>query len=271
VILPSLEKIYQRKTIFGDKLKHVIEPRAQFRWVSGVTDLDRLIRFDDTELLNNTTELDVSLTNRVYSKRGDNVNEVLTWELSQRRYFDPSFGGALIPGQRNVLWSSLDVTPYAFLSEPRNYSPVISEIRLSPLNGVGVEWRADYDPLRSEVVNSGLSIDVRVHSYFVSAGHNQVHSIPLLSPPANQLRGTAGFGDQNHRGWNAAITGIYDYRKAILQFATTQVTYNTDCCGFSVQYRRFNFGTRNDTQYRIAFTIANIGTFGTLKKQERVF
>ena len=56
-----------------------------------------------------------------------------------------------------------------------------------------------------------------------------------------------------------------------MQFATTQVTYNTDCCGWSVQYRRFSFGMRHENQFRVAFAIANIGSFGTLKKQERLF
>ena len=102
-------------------------------------------------------------------------------------------------------------------------------------------------------------------------GHNQVRSDPLLSPNANQFRGSAGFGDPNHRGWNAAVNAVYDYRLGVLQFATTQVTYNTDCCGFSVQYRRFNFGTRNENQFRLSFVVANIGSFGTLKKQERLF
>jgi LPS-assembly protein len=50
-----------------------------------------------------------------------------------------------------------------------------------------------------------------------------------------------------------------------------QATYNTDCCGFSFQWRRFAFGTLNDDQFRLAFTVANVGSFGTLKKQERLF
>jgi len=49
------------------------------------------------------------------------------------------------------------------------------------------------------------------------------------------------------------------------------VTYNTDCCGFSVQYRRFAVGTRNENQFRIAFAVSNIGSFGTLKPQEPIF
>ena len=119
--------------------------------------------------------------------------------------------------------------------------------------------------------NSTFSADYRWARYFVSVGHSQVRTDPVLTPSANQFRGAIGFGDSNRRGWNAGFTTIYDYRVGAMQYATTQVTYNTDCCGFSVQFRRFNFGTRNENQYRVAFAVANIGTFGTLKKQERMF
>jgi LPS-assembly protein len=57
----------------------------------------------------------------------------------------------------------------------------------------------------------------------------------------------------------------------VLVFATTEITYNTDCCGISIEYNRFNIGARDDTQYRMAFSIANMGSFGTLRKQERIF
>jgi LPS-assembly protein len=271
LIAPSLSRTFDHKTWLGDKLKHVIEPRASFKYVGGVNDFDAPVRFDETELLSNTTEAEISLTNRLYAKRGNDVTEVFSWQLIERRFFDPSFGGAVVEGQRNVVQSSLDLTPFAFLDGPRTYSPLVSIMRMTPKPGFGVEWRADYDPERGEVVDSSLTVDARVNKYFVSAGNTVVHSIPLLSPNANQFRGRVGFGDPNHRGWNAAFDAIYDYRTGVMQYATTQVTYNTDCCGFSVQYRRFSFGTRNENQFRLAFVIANIGSFGTLKKQERLF
>jgi LPS-assembly protein len=56
-----------------------------------------------------------------------------------------------------------------------------------------------------------------------------------------------------------------------LQYATVQVTYNTDCCGLSVQWRRFNIGLRNENQFRVAFAVSNIGSFGTLRRQDRIF
>ncbi len=271
LITPSLARVFKRKTFLGEQLKHVIEPRASFRSVAGVMDFDKIIRFDETELLSNTTEVEISLTNRLYAKRNGQVSEVLSWEVWQRRYFDPNFGGAVVPGQRNVVLSAIELTPYTFLDQPRNYSPVVSVLRVTPAPGIGIEWRADYDPLRSQIVNSSLSADARRGAFFLSAGHLQVHSVPLLTANANQFRGGVGFGNPNHRGWNAAFTSAYDFRVGSMQYTTTQVTYNTDCCGLSVQWQRFNIISRFDNQFRIAFAVANIGTFGTLKKQERVF
>ncbi|HTM47318.1 MAG TPA: LPS assembly protein LptD [Bryobacteraceae bacterium] len=271
LITPSLARVFRKKTFLGEQLKHVIEPRASFRNVSGVMDFDKIVRFDETELVSNTTEAEISLTNRLYAKSRGEVREIMSWTVWQRRYFDPTFGGAVIPGQRNVFDSTIQLTPYAFLDQARNYSPLVSVLRTSPLNGMGIEWRADYDPLRGQMVNSSFSADVRHGDYFLSAGHTQVRSVPQLSPNANQFRGALGFGNPNHRGWNAAFSSVYDFRIGVMEFATTQVTYNTDCCGISVQYRRFNFGSRFENQFRVAFAIANIGTFGTLKKQERMF
>ena len=79
------------------------------------------------------------------------------------------------------------------------------------------------------------------------------------------------YGNQNRKGWNAAFSSYYDFKRGLVQFSTVEVTYNTDCCGISVEYRRFNIGPRDETQYRVAFAVSNVGTFGTLKKQERIF
>ncbi|MDQ6675741.1 MAG: LPS assembly protein LptD [Acidobacteriota bacterium] len=272
-VMPSVERLFKHKTWLGDQLKHVIEPRATYRYVTGVGDYERVIRFDQTDLLTNTNEVELSITNRLYAKRGDAVSEVATLEVYQKRFFDPTFGGAVISGERNVVLSTVDLTGYTFLYQPRNYSPVVIVFRAYPRPGFGLEWLTDYDPLLGRIVNSGFNANYRRAKYFLSAGNNQVRSIPALSPSANQLRGVFGYGDPNRRGWNTAVTAIYDYKNSVLQFATVNLNYNTDCCGISVQYRRFSFVGigLNDNQFRVSFSIANVGSFGTLKKQERLF
>lgn len=270
--LPTLARIFKSGGWLGDQVKHVIEPRLGFRHVRGVDNFDEYIRFDETELYSNTTEADISITNRLYVKRKGVVSEFLSWQLWQRRFFDADFGGAVAAGQKNVVRSAVDMTGYSFFDQPRRYSPIVSAMRVAPIPGFGIEWRTDYDPLRRRFVNSGITADGRVSRYFVSLGHNYVRSDPqILTPSANQMRGLIGVGDVNRRGWNAAFTAIYDFRIGVMQYSTTQVTYNTDCCGFSVQYRRSSYAGINENQFRLAFAVANIGSFGTLKKQERIF
>ncbi|HTS64126.1 MAG TPA: LPS assembly protein LptD [Candidatus Acidoferrales bacterium] len=273
IVLPSLARVFQKKTIFGDKLKHVIEPRATYRYVTGIgTDYARFIRFDETDIKSNTNELLLGLTNRIYAKRGDSVQEIFTWELFQKRYFDPTFGGAIVTGERNLFAATADLTAFAFLVGPRSTSPVVSILRMSPLRGLNVQWQADYDHHQHGIIDSSVSVEYRYSKFFVSAGQNQVHTNPILTAIANQFHFRGGFGDYNRRGLSAGFEAIYDYTQGVLQYTTSQVTYNTDCCGFSVQLHTFNVGARVETIPRFAFTIANIATpFGNLKKSDRLF
>ena len=272
ILPPSLARTFGAPHWLGDKLKHVIEPRLLFRQAAGIDNFNQIIRFDETELMSNTTEAEVSLTNRLYAKRGDQVTQIMSWEVLQRRYFDPTFGGAITGDlQRNVLLTSLQITPFSFLDGPRHYSPVVSVFRIDPVPGFATEWRADYDPLRHRFVDSWLSADWRHKIFYITLGHNLVRSVPQLSPNANQFRGRLVVGNDNRRGWNAAFDAIYDYRTGVMQYSTAQVTYNTDCCGFSVQFQRTGIAPYSQNKFRVSLSIANIGAFGTLKRQERLF
>ena len=271
-VLPAFERVFNKKTFLGDKLKHVIEPRASYKYVSNVTRFDDTLHFDPLDLLSDTNQVEFGITNRLYAKKGDTVTEVLSWELMQERYFDPTFGGAVVAGQRNLVASALDLTPYTFLSGPRSYSPVVSILRGSPRPGVGFTWEADYDPLVHRLVNSSFTADLHFqHHFFASAGSDQLRPDTVISGPYNQFRTTFGYGDPNRKGWNAAFSSVYDFRLNQLEYGVAQATYNTDCCGISVQIRRLDFGTRVENQYLMSFTVANIGSVGNLKKQERVF
>ena len=57
-----------------------------------------------------------------------------------------------------------------------------------------------------------------------------------------------------------------------LQFATGQTTYNWDCCGITLEYRRYAIANvRNENLYRFTFSLANIVSFGNLRRQERLY
>jgi LPS-assembly protein len=292
LILPSLARVYGKKTVFGEKLKHVIEPRVTYKYVTGIgtdptcretaeaagtldgagcSDFNHYIRFDENDLLANTNEITLSLTNRIYAKRKDGtVHEILAWSLMQKRYFDPTFGGALVSGQPNIFAATSDLTAYAFLVGPRPYSPIVSIIRASPIPGLGINWQADYDPKSRAIVDSSFSVDFRWKLYYANVGDNELHSNPILMPYVNQYSISAGLGNPQHRGWNAGVSAAYDYGLGELLNYTTQATYNTNCCGFTVQYFKINVGVKHSV-WAFSFSLANIGSFGSLRNNQRWF
>jgi LPS-assembly protein len=267
--LPAIGRVFKGKGWFGPQLKHVIETHADYQVVHGINNFLDIIRFDERDILTNTNQLSIGVTNRFYRKdKNGNINEFLTWDLTQQRYFDPTFGNSIVDGQRNMIEASAELTGFAFIDQPRNYSPLASFLKFNPIWTLNVEWRTDYDPLQHRFLDSTVQMNAHIQKVDIWLAHNQV-DLPWVK--ANQVSGRIGIGQDNRRGWSVAFQGNYDYRVHTLQYAFTQVSYNTDCCGFAAQYRRFNFGTRQENQWRVAFAVANVGTFGTLKRQERIF
>ena len=275
VATPAVERVFRGPKWLGDRVKHVIEPRFRYRYTRGVEDFDSAIRFDARDLVHNTNEAEISVTNRLYAKNDSSgrVREVASLEVWQRRYFEPEFGGAVVPGSRNVLQSTLDFSSFAFLSEARRYSPVATSLKLYPGRRWSLRWRNDYDPLRGRLVNTTADASVQVsQSVHVMAGNRAVRLPGTITPPSNQLLTGVRYGDYNRRGWNASLHNVYDFRQGVILYSISQLTYNTDCCGFSVELRRLSIGNaRSDNQFRISLAIANVGSFGTLRPAERLF
>jgi LPS-assembly protein len=270
LILPSLERVFDAPKWMGEKVKHIIEPRVTYKDVSGINNFDRVIRFDETDLLSNTNQVEFSLTNRLLAKdKSGNVKELMSWQLWYDRYFDPTFGGAIIPNVRNVVASEIDLTGFAFLNGYRHDSPIVSDFRLQ--SKVNFEWRTDYDVERHTIVNSSASMDGRIDQFFWTVGHTDINANPLLFPKSDQLNAGLRYGKSNRRGWNYGGNVAYDYTQHQATYWQVQATKNTDCCGFSVRYLRLAFGTTDRSEIQFAFTVSNIGSVGTLKKQDRIF
>jgi LPS-assembly protein len=86
------------------------------------------------------------------------------------------------------------------------------------------------------------------------------------------VRALLGYGDQTGKGWNFTAGFSYDIQQQFLQNQIVQVGYNGSCCGIQFEYRRLALGSiRNENQFRVAFVIANIGSFGTVKRQDKIF
>jgi LPS-assembly protein len=207
----------------------------------------------------------------------------LSWEIGQKYFFDPTFGNALVAGQRNVFTTTADFTGIAFLDQVQRFAPVISRLRIETSPRTNTEWDLDYD-LKTGQIDSSLALVNYHYGPFTIGGGDaflRVIDTPTATagttgtPPPNefhQFRVLFGYGQLNKRGLSAASSFGFDANLGSLQYATAQTSYTWDCCGLSLEYRRFALGSvRNENQYRFSFTLANVGAFGNLRRQERLY
>jgi len=267
---PSFERIYGE----GDsRWKHVIEPDVTYRYVTGVNDFGSILRFDEYDTLTDTNELEYSVTQRLFHGTPSGTDEVASWTVSQKYYFDPTFGGALVPGQRNVFQAVDSLSPFAFADGVRRFSPVTSDLRISPNSRYEIELIQDFDTQKNQLLATGTLLKLKpFRESFLSVAHFLTQGDPVLQPRSNQIRFQAGYGDVNRPGFNL-ITGMsYDFQNHFYQNQSVVASYNGSCCGLAFEYRRLALGSvRQENQFRVSLLIANIGTVGNARRQEKLY
>ena len=305
---PVIERDYAPAWLarFDRTLRHTIEPEAHYQFVSGIDNFRNILRFDPTELASDTNEIEYSLTQRFYLKRkhraacdnapppipvtgriylpvdyrdctSSDTSESLTWTLAQKRFFDPHFGGAVFDGRRNVLTTTLDLTGISFLAGPRDYSPLISRLALRTNHLVDLGWDVDYDPHAGRINGSNVYADLRHGKVFGSISHARLDALNATATPTpvtnyEQLRFTLGYGASTKPGFGAALNGGYDLNRSELQYGGIQTSYNGNCCGITLEYRRLALGSvRNENYYGFNFTLAGIGTAGNISRSQLIY
>jgi LPS-assembly protein len=303
--VPALERF------FGTDVRHTIESDLQYRYVAGINNFHSIPRFDTTDLVSDTNELQYSLTQRVFFKHlhskecssgelpapsngvinvpanytecGGDTDAWITWQLSTAYFFDPYFGGAVSPLRRNVLTSSLDLTGVAFLNGPRNTAPLISHLTIRTNEHMDLQWDADYDFKTERLEASNFFANYRQENFFGSVAYSKLQTLNPTFTTAlgsqvtkyNLVRLLFGYGDPVRRGFSFATNAGYDFVQNALQSGGIQASYNWDCCGLSIEFKRLALGpVRNENQCcTVRFTLAGIGAAGSqyFKRSEQIF
>jgi LPS-assembly protein len=276
------------------ELRHVIEPEISYRYVGGIGSQARnVLLIDTTDIATNTNEVGFSLTQRLYSRPtiqkpciADDPGgpeclakprEWASWQIAQRLFIDPTFGGALISGRRNVFDSTLDMSGIAFLTAPRNLAPITSRLRFEAIDNLRIEWDLDYDPKAGRLGSDNIFAGYSFGRTTVGLGHALLNAVDENGSAASiiqsqQFQPFLSFGKPAGGGFNLAANGGYDFVHGSLQYAGVQAIYNWNCCGLSFGYRRFQLGTvRDETQYLYSFTLANFGSVGDIRRSNSVF
>ena len=92
-----------------------------------------------------------------------------------------------------------------------------------------------------------------------------------LLPSFHLLRTVATWGDVNRKGFSGAAGLDYNFAQRTANQVVGQTSYNFGCFALNLEYRRFALGTlRQENTFRVALSLANVGTFGNLRPRERL-
>jgi LPS-assembly protein len=306
---PALERDFELPR-WHRELRHVIEPELTYRYVTGIGPQARnVLMFDTTDIATDVNEGGFALTQRFYLRSTDEqpcgqddadsadsdeagettqncpapLREWASWRIAQEYFIDPNFGGALIPGRRNVFAATLDLTGPTFLTSPRNIAPIDSRIRFEAINNLRVEWDLDYDTIAGDFAANNLFAGYSFGRTTLGIGHALLNapdettsSGTTATIKSQQIEPFLEVGKPNGNGFNLAANGGYDFVERQVQYGGVQAVYNWNCCGLTVGYRRFELGTigtasRDETQWLYSFTLANFGGVGDIRRANSVF
>ncbi len=308
---PVIERTFDSSTIerwFGGPIKHTVEPELTYRYVTGINNFLNVLRFDDVDVASNTNELEYGVTQRLFlrpvksrpctpeetkadSRPQKNAGkesvkvpcgnrEWISWRLAQKRFFDPTFGGAIEDGRRNIFTTTLDFSGIAFLTQPRDVSPLISRMRVRLSDKMDFEWNADLDTGAKKVTSNNFLANVHEGDFFAGLSYARLNApgrsysdgIPSSVSNSRQIRLLAGYGTPTKPGFGIAANANLDLNLGSIQYEAIQSAYNWACCGLSVEYGRYNLGAvRDESVWRYSITLKNIITAGNLNRAVSLF
>jgi LPS-assembly protein len=307
---PAFAKNFYRGQ--GFFFRHLIEPYFIYRKITGINEFDRLIRFDYNDAIADTNEIEFGIANRFFTRRStENVGgaakastksdtesetksetkkplstqpyEVLTITVRGKYFFDPFFGGALKPGQRNQFYPINTLSGFTYGGIPRRFSPLNIETRYRPSYRIFVDLRTDLDTRDGglRALSTTFGIDRPLIQAFQSFYYTRaIELVPSLARFADArgnepgtLRGSQWsptvFLGNRERGLFGGASFFFDFQtrpgkgNSSLISSTVTLGYTWDCCAVTVQNFTFNVGVRKENRVVFSFRLNGIGTFGT--------
>jgi LPS-assembly protein len=231
------------------RFRHTIEPYLTYRYVSGVDNFNRIIRFDYIDTVTDTNEIEYGLTNRIYTRRYNEAvseeaqklqsetpnstqnplsiqpYELFTVTVRGKYFFDKTFGGALNPGFRNQIQAITGLTGFSFGGVPRRWSPINIDATYRPQRTVFVNTRMNFglnhDGLRD--ISATVGYDTKLlkifQTFYYTRAVTLIPSLAQYSDAAGNEPGTlrgsqwspSFFIGNRDRGWFGGTSLFFDF------------------------------------------------------------
>ncbi len=259
---PKIERIFDTpNNFYASRFKHLIEPEGIWTYRVSDDNFDQVNRFDRYDSSPTTNEIRLGLVNRLLAKRyRDGVEEssatdVITWRIHQTWYFDPEAGGY------NSSYSSS-----SFEEGEVRKSPIRSDFRFTPDPSLNGDWTMEWDPDERlfTSIRTGLRFGSRESNTNFDASWSRrarrVSDEPDAEVDASSYfrAGTDFYPSEVLR---TSISVNYDITERRMSNLRTRLDLLFQCCGVSVEWTRYNMGSRQENLFQFGLTLGGVTSF----------
>jgi len=225
------------------KVKHLVEPRVEYSYVSDPGDVSRIPVFDekDSVLVNN--KLRWSLANRLFVKSGETGSrEVATFEIAQ----DYSFSDPLTFAQGGL--------------PPSQRGPLQLWLRAAPARTSTVDVRADVDALTHNLRSTALSTSIAQPTHMLNLTWYTSYNPLDGAVNSSQARVFTGLQPKD-APWRLEAQVAYDVHNRELLEQRYVLRWKGSCWSAYVEVRDYRIAPYETRDYRISIDLTGIGTF----------
>ncbi len=248
IVGPSASRIFKKEKGRFLKLKHLIEPRLEYRYVSDPGHIRKIPRFDEVDQTLVTNRLRFTLSNRLYGRerKSQSARELGAFDL----FTDYSFGD-----------------PLSFSPDREKVSrlgAVGGVLRATPNSSLMIEARAQFIPLFHNLSTTSLAASYRQRGFMTNLTWYQGFNTITGETNSSQVRAALALRNPGSR-WNVALHVAYDVKQDRFQQQRIVVRYGGSCWGITVEYRDLAFTSNTNRDIRIALDLKGLGKLLEIK------
>jgi len=251
IVGPSLSRVFNGGFGGYSKIKHLVEPRFEYRYLTTTTDTTRIPVFDEVD----STPQDANLVNFVLANRllgrardGVGTRELGSLELIQAYSFDaPLNSGNAGDG---IQQSQL--------------GPLGMALRLTPSQGTGFDARLSYDLLFKNLRSTSLAASLMRPLGMLNLTWYESYNPRTGDRFSSQLRSLVAF---RKAGFpiDASFQIAYDIANDSIGDQRYQVNYQGSCWNISAQYRDTRIGAFPTREILIVIGLRGVGALPEIK------
>lgn len=248
VVGPSFSRVFEGGLGKYDKIKHLIEPRLEYVYLTTPTDVARVPIFDEVD----STPQDANLIRMVLANRilGRDREGVGTRELGSLEFYqDYSFDAPLNIGDA---------------ARTSQFGALGMALRVTPTQGTGFDARISLDHLFKNLRSTSLAASLQRPMGMLNLTWYQSFNSRTGDQLSSQMRALVGFRKAGFP-LDASVQIAYDIVNSDIGDQRYQINYQGSCWNISGQYRDTRIGLYPNREFLLIIGLRGVGALPEIK------